>query len=78
MDTLAHPAPPADSVSWSFVPLAVFGAAMVALVYAANLIFWWVGLPQLNQINLGAHPPAPVPFFLAWANFCLLYTSRCV
>ena len=70
MDTLAETAPPPEtSVNWNFVPLAVFGVAMVVLVYAANLIFWWVGLPQLEQINLGAHPPTPVPFFLTWAHF---------
>ena len=77
MDTLAETDPLEESVNWNFVPVAVFGAAMVALVYVANFAFWWLTVPRL--VRLGAHPysntplPQPVQALSIWSGFVHQY-----
>jgi len=73
MDTLAQTAPPEESVSWSFTPLAVFGAATIVLVYAANFAFWWITVPRLVRLGMN-NPritplPDPVQVLSDWSNF---------
>ena len=73
MDTLAETDSLEESVNWNFVPLAVFGAAMVALVYVANFAFWWLTVPRL--VRLGTNPyshaplPQPIQVLSTWSDF---------
>jgi len=77
MDTIAETAPLEKSVNWNFVPLAVFGAAMVALVYVTNFAFWWLTVPRLVRLGTTRYSHAPLPqpiqVLSTWSDFIHQY-----
>jgi type II secretory pathway component PulF len=77
VETLAATAPPPESVSWSFTPLAVFGSALVALAYAANVAFWWISVPRFVLLGTAHGSSTPLPPFVqvlsTWSGFVHQY-----
>jgi type II secretory pathway component PulF len=77
VDTAARPAPlNATWVRWTFLPFALFGAALALMIYAANFYFWWVLLPNYEGVaeSMEERPwPFTLQNFIACSHFTHTY-----